>query len=285
MGNRKMEYWIGWFHETHAGGEAITIARAAEQLGFSGIALSDHVALPKQQQSRHPCLGIPYDPQIPVIEPITTAATMAAITKTLRFMTYAYVMGMREPFSVAKQAAALADLSNNRFALGITPGWNSDEMALLGHDPATRGPRFAESIDVMRGLWAHDLFSYSGKHYHFEEVGIAPRPGQAPPILVGGHTPAAIRRAAEQAGWIGMNHSRDELRPLLEQLSELSGGSALSFVIAAEPASSGYLDALEDMGVTGVVFMPWPVMQPEPVPLDSKLAAMEALAASLQGRS
>jgi probable F420-dependent oxidoreductase len=281
MGNRKMEYWIGWFHETHSGGEAIAIARAAEQLGFSGIALSDHVALPKQQQARHPMLGIPYDPRIPIIEPITTAATMAAVTETLRFMTYAYVMGMREPFSVAKQAGALADLSNNRFALGITPGWNSDEMALLGHDPATRGPRFTESIDVMRGLWAHDLFSYSGAHYQFEEVGIAPRPRQAPPILVGGHTPAAIRRAAEQAGWIGMNHSREELRPLLEQLSELSGGSALSFVIAAEPPSPEYLGALEDMGVTGVVFMPWPVMQAEPVPLDSKLAAMEDLADSL----
>jgi alkanesulfonate monooxygenase SsuD/methylene tetrahydromethanopterin reductase-like flavin-dependent oxidoreductase (luciferase family) len=101
MGNRKMEHWIAWFHETHSGGEAIVIARAAEQLGFSGIALSDHVALPKQQQAGHPMLGIPYDPRIPVIEPITTAATMAAVTETLRFMIYAYVIGMREPFSAA----------------------------------------------------------------------------------------------------------------------------------------------------------------------------------------
>ena len=81
-----------------------------------------------------------------------------------------------------------------------------------------------------------------------------------------------------------MNHSREELCPLLEKLLELSGGSALSYVIAAEAPSPEYLGALEDMGLTGVVFMPWPVMQPEPVQLDTKLAAMEALAASLFGR-
>jgi alkanesulfonate monooxygenase SsuD/methylene tetrahydromethanopterin reductase-like flavin-dependent oxidoreductase (luciferase family) len=98
-----MEYWLAWFHETNKGNEVKTIARHAEKLGFSGVALSDHVALPKVQQSRHPMLGIPYDPATPNIEPMTTAATMAAVTDKLRFMTYAYVMGMRDPFTVAKQ--------------------------------------------------------------------------------------------------------------------------------------------------------------------------------------
>jgi len=103
-----MEYWLAWFHESNRGEDVKTIARQAEALGYSGVALSDHVALPKVQQNRHPMLGIPYDPAIPNIEPITTAATMAAVTETLHFMTYAYVMGMRDPFSVAKQTAALA---------------------------------------------------------------------------------------------------------------------------------------------------------------------------------
>ncbi len=273
-----MEFWLAWFHETNKGSEVKAIAQAAEEYGFSGMALSDHVALPKLQQSRHPILGIPYDPAIPIIEPITTAATMAAVTNKRRFMTYAYVMGMRDPFTVAKQTAALADLSDNRFDLGITPGWNTDEMELLGHDPATRGKRFVESIDVIKGLWGNDLFSYQGKHYQFQDVGIAPRPVIAPRIFIGGNSPIAIKRAANNAGWIGMNHPMEELEPLINDLDELSGGKAAKYVIAAEEPSDDYFNRLQQLGVDGVVLMPWSMMVPASEPLDEKLAAMNDVA-------
>ncbi|MBA6411792.1 TIGR03619 family F420-dependent LLM class oxidoreductase [Parahaliea sp. F7430] len=273
-----MEFWLAWFHETNRGSEVKAIAKGAERLGYAGIALSDHVALPKEQQARHPMRGIPYDPEIPNIEPITTAATMAAVTEKLRFMTYAYVMGMREPFTVAKQAGALADLSEGRFALGITPGWNSDEIALLGHDPSTRGQRFTESIDVIKGLWASNLFSYEGKHYHFKDVGLAPRPAQAPKIYIGGNSPIAIKRAASNAGWIGMNHSIDELSPLLTQLDELSEGKAEKYVIASESISDDYVARLQGLGVKGVVLMPWSAEVPASESLEAKLLAMEAAA-------
>ena len=269
-----MEYWLAWFHETNKGAEVREIARAAEDLGFAGVALSDHVALPKEQVSRHPMLGIPYDPLTPNIEPITVAATMAAVTEKLRFMSYAYVMGMRDPFTVAKQVGALSDLSGNRFALGMTPGWNADEIALLGHDPATRGKRFEESIDVMRGLWNNDLFSYQGAHYQFEDVGLAPRPEQAPRIYVGGNSAIAIRRAAANDGWIGMNHPLDELATMLGQLDDMSNGRAAKYVVATQELSDPYLDKLQQLGINGVVLMPWPVMEPAAVPLEAKLAAM-----------
>jgi probable F420-dependent oxidoreductase len=247
-------------------------------LGYAGIALSDHVALPKEQEARHPVRGIPYDPEIPNIEPITTAATMAAVTEKLRFMTYAYVMGMRDPFTVAKQTAALSDLSDGRFALGITPGWNTDEIALLGHDPATRGKRFTESIDIMKGLWNNKLFSYDGQQYQFKDVGLAPRPAVAPKIYIGGNSPIAIKRAAHNAGWIGMNHSIEELTPLLAQLDELSDGKAEKYVIAAEVITDDYIARLEALGVKGVVLMPWSSEVPASESLEAKLAAMEQAA-------
>ena len=272
-----MEYWLAWFHETNKGSEVKAIARHAETLGFSGVALSDHVALPKVQQSRHPMQGIPYDPATANIEPMTTAATMAAVTDKLRFMTYAYVMGMRDPFTVAKQAGALADLSENRFALGLTPGWNTDEIALLGHNPRTRGKRFVESLDVIKGLWGQDLFSYSGKHYNFNDVGISPPPEKNPPIYIGGNSPIAIKRAAANAGWIGMNHSTEELKLLLCSLNELSGGRANAYVVAAEKLSENYIHRLEKLGVTGLVLMPWPAMAPASVPIEEKLKAMERI--------
>ena len=272
-----MEFWLAWFHESNQGSEVKAVAQAAEELGYTGVALSDHVALPKEQKSRHPMLDIPYDPLTPNIEPITTTATMAAVTQELKFMTYSYVMGMRDPFTVAKQAAALADLSDNRFSLGITPGWSRDEIALLGHDPATRGKRFTESIDVIKGLWHNDLFTYRGEHYSFEDVGMAPRPAIAPQILVGGNSPTAIKRAAANAGWIGMNHSIEELKVLLGPLNELSEGKAIKYVVATEELSDRYLGELEKLGVRGVVLLPWPPMAPSATSLFSKIGAMTAL--------
>ncbi|WP_157976763.1 TIGR03619 family F420-dependent LLM class oxidoreductase [Parahaliea mediterranea] len=272
-----MEFWLAWFHESNKGAQVRAIATEAERLGYSGVALSDHVALPLEQVSRHPVRGIPYDPRTPNIEPMTTAATMAAVTSQLKFMTYAYVMGMRDPFTVAKQAAALADLSDNRFALGITPGWNTDEISLLGHNPATRGKRLLESIEVMQGLWHNELFSYQGEHYHFRDVGLAPRPAQAPAIYIGGNSPIAIRRAAANAGWIGMNHSIAELEPLLASLDAQSGGRAEKYVIAAEPLSDRYLGQLQALGVKGVVLMPW--AGSAPVALEQQITAMQKAAA------
>lgn len=274
-----MEYWLAWFHETNNGDEVKAIAREAQRLGYTGVALSDHVALPKEQESRHPMRGIPYDPKIPNIEPITTSAVMSAVTETLRFMTYAYVMGMRDPFTVAKQTAALADLSGNRFSLGITPGWNTDEIALLGHDPKTRGKRFVESIEVIKGLWNNDLFSFEGEHYHFKDVGISPRPSVAPEIYVGGNSPIAIRRAAANSGWIGMNHPLHELKELLGSLDELSAGQAKKYVVATEKLSDEYLQSLTALGIGGVVLMPWVGKAPPAGGLDIKLDAMRQIAA------
>jgi probable F420-dependent oxidoreductase len=273
-----MEYWLAWFHETNDGAEVKAIAKAAEELGFTGIALSDHVALPKVQQSLHPIQGIPYNPLTPNIEPITTAATMAAVTVELKFLTYAYVMGMRDPFTVAKQAAALADLTDNRFALGITPGWSKDEIALLGHDPATRGKRFTESIDVMQGLWNNDLFSYDGVHYNFTDVGISPRPKIPPKIFIGGNSPVAIKRAAKNAGWIGMHHPLDELKPLLASLDDLSDNQAAKYIIAVNGLSDKFLAQVESLGIDGLVLMPWAGAKQMPVSLDDKLQAMRNIA-------
>ncbi|MDG2336353.1 MAG: TIGR03619 family F420-dependent LLM class oxidoreductase [Myxococcota bacterium] len=273
-----MDFWLAWFAETNRGEEVKAIAVAAEELGYAGVAVSDHVALPRAQESLHPTRGIPYDPLNNYPEPITTLATMAAVTERLRFITYAYVMGMRDPFSVAKQAAALADLSGGRFSLGITPGWLREEIALLGHDPRTRGGRFEEALEVMHGLWREDLLSYQGKFYDFEQVGISPRPEVPPDILVGGHSRISIERAARHNGWIGMNHSLEFLREKLGELDSLSSGSARKLVIPNEELSDAYLDTLSALGVEGIVVMAWNPEQREREPLDSRISAMSALA-------
>lgn len=273
-----MKFWLAWFGERNRSAEAKAVARAAEDLGYEGVAVSDHVALPLEQKSLHPIQKMPYDPLRNYPEPITTLATMAAVTERLRFMTYAYVMGMREPFSVAKQAGALSDLSGGRFGLGITPGWQREEIALLGHDPKTRGGRFGESLEVMDGLWRNDLFSYHGEHYRFTDVGISPRPESPPEILIGGNSSLSIERAARYQGWIGMNHPLEMLKEMLTDLDDRSEGKARKYVIAAQALSDGYLKDLESLGVDGLVVMPWSPVSETPEPLELKLEAMQRVA-------
>lgn len=251
-----MEHWIAWFHEQTNGEDIKLIARTAESLGFAGVALSDHIAIPKEQVARHPVLGIPYDPLQPNIEPFTVAATMGAVTNTLRFMTYSLVAGMRDPFSIARLSASLAGLTDNRFTLGITPGWLTDEIQLLGHNPATRGKRMDETLQVIRGLWKNDLFSFAGEHYSFRDVAVCPRPIVPPKIMIGGNSPKSFARARQFDGWIGMTMSVDEITEVADTVRQ-GGADKKIYMIPAEPMSDRYLRQLQIAGVDGLIHMVW----------------------------
>jgi probable F420-dependent oxidoreductase len=271
-----MEFWIGWFHEHSLGDDVKVLAKTMESAGFTGVAISDHIAMPRAQQSRHPIMQTSFDPLTPYVEPFTTAAYMGAVTERLRFMTYSLVSGMREPFSIAKQAAVLSDLTGGRFDLGITPGWLEEEIALLGHDPATRGRRFEETLDVISGLWENDLFSYDGEHYRFEDVGVSPRPAIPPKIYVGGHGKLSLRRAARRHGWIGMIHSADELKEMFTYLDR-QGGPADNkrYVIPGEELSTEYIQRMEALGVDGLIIMVWPILDPAFATAQARIAALE----------
>ena len=271
-----MEFWIGWFHEQSLGPDVARIASALEATGFEGVALSDHIAMPKAQKSLHPVMQTGFDPLNHYIEPFTTAAFMGAVTQRLRFMTYSMVSGMREPFSIAKQSAVLSDLTGGRFDLGITPGWLEEEIALLGHDPATRGKRFNEALDVITGLWENDLFSYDGEFYRFEEVGVSPRPTVKPKIYVGGHGKLSLRRAARRDGWIGMIHSVDELEEMFAYLESRGAPKQNKiYIIPGEPLSRQYIERMEGLGVDGMVVMVWPIHDPEFASATARIEALE----------
>ena len=134
-----MEFWLPIIGEDAS--QLREIAAFAEELGFTGVAIADHVAVPLAYASKHPSGESPFDHRANFPDPLTCIAAMAAVTTRLRFLTYVYVLPMREPFSVAKQAGTLALLTNHRFTLGVGAGWLLDEIALLGHDPRTRWRR------------------------------------------------------------------------------------------------------------------------------------------------
>jgi probable F420-dependent oxidoreductase len=281
-----MEYWLAWFHAGNTHTKAV--AQAAERLGFAGIAVPDHVAIPRDYQSVHPSGRRVIEHDTPYPDALITIATMAAVTTTLEFMTYVYVLPMRDPFSVAKQAATLAMLSDYRLALGVGAGWNVEEIELLGHDPRSRGKRMDEMLSIIRDFWDDGIAEFRGAHYKFGPAGQFPVPERRIPIWMGGKSDIALKRAARHDGWLGMNYPMEEIQTLLVKLDrerqrhlDRCGGGDQPFrryVIPEAMPSKAVYGQLEDWGIDGTVVMAWPVDDPAYASLDAKLEAMERFA-------
>ena len=280
-----MEFWLPIISEDHS--QVLALARCAEAAGFAGRAMADHVAVPKGYASVHPSGEAPFDERGVFPDPLTCIAAMAAVTTKLRFLTYVYVLPMRDPFTVAKQAGTVALLSGQRFTLGVGAGWLDEEIALLGHDPRTRGRRMDEMLEVMRRFWRDGTAEFHGAFYDFGPTGMYPAPGRVP-VWIGGKSDAALERAARHDGWVGMNYDTGEIPVLLAKLRdarrrhvERSGadGPFETFVLAnAEPSRQLFRD-LASQGVGGTIAVAWPFGDPAYATFERKRAAIEDFAA------
>ncbi|MBY0399230.1 TIGR03619 family F420-dependent LLM class oxidoreductase [Myxococcota bacterium] len=264
--------------------QLLGIAKIAEDVGYEGVVLPDHVALPEKAASSYPYSEYELDPRAPFLDPWPAIAAMAAVTTRLRFATYVYILPMRDPFSVAKSLATTAILSGGRVVLGLGVGWLAEEMEVLGHSFAGRGARSDEMIEIMRRLWRDGSAEYHGRYFDFERVHAEPRPGHPIPIWVGGHTEAAIRRAARSEGWMGLDFAVDEIPAVVERIRRArreegrdSGPFEIILSPRTEPTTELYR-RLEAMGVTGVILPAWSLMQGDYSSLDAKRRQMEGFA-------
>lgn len=179
-----------------ATGEGIaTVAAAAEAAGFHGFGFTDHPA-PSQrwlEAGGHDAL-----------DPFVALGFAAATTTTLRLIPNIVVLPYRNPFVVAKSGATLDLLSNGRFTLAVGVGYLKREFAALGVDYDERAELFEEALQVIRGAWTTDDFSFEGRHFTARGITAHPRPVSRPhpPIWIGGNTAAARRRVAQYGdGW------------------------------------------------------------------------------------
>jgi len=279
-----MDYWLSYIDEDPD--QTLEVARAAERAGYTGIALADHVAVPLRHRSQHPSGGpTPFDHRTPFPDPLVTAASVLAATRTLLAMSYVYVLPMREPFSVASQVATLERLSESRFRFGVGAGWLEEEIALLGHPVRDRGRRMDEMLEILRAFWSQDSVEYHGKHFDFDAAGIAPRPRRPVPIWVGGKSPAALARAVRQDGWLGMNYELPEVHALVTDLQErlarhrdTTGEAKAEFEIFvipnALPSEALYAD-LARRGVTSTMGSAWAYDDKSVASLGAKIDAIE----------
>ena len=175
-------------------------ARAAEAAGFESLWAGEHVVLPDPQVPPSPMA-----PQDPAIDPFIGLTYAAAVTERIRLATGIVIMPQRNPVVLAKQVASLDVLSDGRFTLGIGVGYLEPEFRAIGANFPDRGAVTDEFVEAMQALWYQDRPEYHGSHVDFAGVDAHPRPVQQPiPIVVGGHTAAAYRRAVARGhGWYG----------------------------------------------------------------------------------
>src|SRR6202022_1628835 len=170
--------------------QLMEITAVAEELGFAGVWPLDPALVGPDLKDRYPW----------VIEPLTLLGYLAARTSRIRLGTSVIVLGMRNPFVVAKQAATLDLLSNGRFTLGLGAGHPEPEFRNVGASGVwtTRGKRLDEAIRLFRHLWSGAQAPFDGQFYKYEEGYFGPLPpqGERLPILIGGNSDAALKRAA-----------------------------------------------------------------------------------------
>lgn len=170
--------------------ELAEITDTADELGFAGVWALDHVLVGPDLKDRYPW----------VLEPMVVLSYLAARTRRVRLGTSVIVLGMRNPFVVAKQAATLDLACGGRFTLGLGAGYSEPEFRNIGAAAvwSTRGKRLDEAIELFRHLWSGSPAPFTGRFYSYEQGWFGPPPAQGDklPILIGGHSEAALRRAA-----------------------------------------------------------------------------------------
>jgi len=239
----------------------------AEERGYESVWLPEHLVFPTTM-SRSPKPGEehpPVPPTTPVFDAFTYLAFIAARTADVRLGTHVYNLGLRHPFVAARGVATLDVVSGGRFEFGIGASWLEQEWEAVGLDFATRGRRVDECIEVCRRLWSDPTIEHHGEFFDFDEVAFEPKPVQrpTPPVLVGGESGAALRRAAVLAdGWIGMGHTLESAPAQIDRLRALRAdspraGEPMQICLGATVSSRDDVARWEDAGVTRLIVSPW----------------------------
>lgn len=199
------------------------VAQAAEELGFRALYAPEHVVFFASYESKYPYTpdGSPaWGPDTGIFDPLFVFQVAAAHTTTLRFCTGVLILPQRPALLTAKEVLTLDHLSGGRFELGIGSGWSWEEYAALGVPFERRGRRMDEYLEAMRVAWTEERATYHGEFISFDDLVLNPKPTRpgGPPIIVGGDSVPAMRRAARFGdGWYGW-WTQDDVESHLDTL-------------------------------------------------------------------
>ena len=199
------------------------VARRAAELGYAALWTAQRLLFPVEPRNDYYAApGAPWPATFrSMTDPLLPLAYVAGMTSRIRLGTATLVLPFHNPVVLAKQLATLDGLCAGRLDVGVSLGWSKDEYAAAGAPWARRGERFEEFIACMRAAWGADPVSFAGEFFELPPSSLLPAPVQRPhpPVLVGGYSDLALRRAAQFAeGYIGGNLPLDRIVPLLGRL-------------------------------------------------------------------
>ena len=241
-------------------------ARMAEEAGCDSIWTAEHVVVPDDYHSRYPYradgrMALTGSDAIP--DPLDWLAFVAGITTSVRLATGMLILPEHNPVILAKRLATIDALSGGRLLAGVGVGWLREEADAVGVPFERRGARTDEYIAAMRALWRERPASFDGEFVRFGGVWSSPPPAQpgGVPIVIGGHSPAAISRAARLGdGFYPIGVGPDELAPILDRMRRQAGEAgrdpATIEVTAGGTMKLDVARRYQDLGVSRLLISP-----------------------------
>lgn len=245
--------------------EIVELARAADDLGYDGFAIPDHVVNLETLATPYPYTRDGerrWPPFTDWPDPWVLVGALAQVTERLHFVTTVYVPALRDPYSVAKAVGTAAVLAGGRVEFGIGVGWCEEEFTLMGQRFERRGKRTDEMLEVLRALWQPGWTEFDGEFYRAPRLEMEPTPPHIP-IYVGGLSDVALRRAARHDGWIGDLISTDRAIASVAKIRDIRAerGLAMDGFTVLTPLTDAFTPEhyarAEAAGITHILTMPW----------------------------
>ena len=260
----------------------IPLAQAAEAAGYYGFVIPDSLIYPKASDTAYSYTddgGREFLENKPFIETFTLAMAMGAATTKLHFTPNVLKLPVRPPLYSAKIASSIAVMTNNRFTLGAGLSVWPEDYAVMGVPWEKRGERFDECIEIFRGLTAGGYYEFHGKFFDIPPVKLNPTPTKPIDVLIGGHSDAALKRAARNDGWMHAGGGPDALEAMLTKYrafrADLAqpGRKDILFSTAIGDVGHDTIARYRDLGVTdlAVVFRNLYAVEEDSQPLQTKI--------------
>ena len=270
---------------------AVKIAQYAESAGFESVWTGEHVVLPDPQPS-----GFALPPTLPMLDSTVALTLVAAHTTTIKVASGIIVLPLRNPVILAKELASVDVVAKGRLIVGVGAGYVAEEFAATGVPMTNRGERMDDYIRALRALWSMKHPQHNGPFVSFAGVNAYPRPIQlpGPPIVVGGASPGALRRAVTMAdGWYGFNVDLPLARQCVEALHQMASqherpAELDRLELTMTPTGKfdrTVVEQYEELGVDRLVFLPQPDADHEhrhtPVPAERIIRNIDLIASML----
>jgi alkanesulfonate monooxygenase SsuD/methylene tetrahydromethanopterin reductase-like flavin-dependent oxidoreductase (luciferase family) len=267
----------------------LPLARAAEANGYAGFSIPDSLIYPRASGTQYSYTddgGREFLENKPFVESFILAAAIGAATTTLELTTNVVKLPVRPPLYAAKLAASIAAITGDRFNFGVGLSVWPEDYAAMGVPYEKRGKRFDECIAIVQGLCAGGYFEFHGEFYDIAPVKLNPVPGKPLPILIGGHSEAAFRRAAMHDGFMFAGGPTDMLAGMVAAIDGYRsqfGTSSKPFRLFATAMGAVTLDTvkvMQDLGVTDmpVAFRNLYAVEEDSQPLSAKLDDLKRFA-------